>query len=105
MVQASASARDQIRDELCVFAQQHIDSWDSYADKEFRSSEFGFDFVSRQTEHEGNTLTVSKASVPGLTVEMHANFRENLVTMLPKLDERVSIVDCPPFEGLRCLVQ
>ena len=82
-----------------------MDNWNSYADREFRSSEFGFDFVSRQTDYNGLTLTVAKANVPGLTLDKHRNFRENLKTMLPMLDDKVSIVDCPAFDGLRCLIQ
>ena len=68
MVEA-VSSRIHIRDELVAFAQTHIDAWDSYADKEYTSSDFGFNFTSRQTEHNGMILTVAKASVPGLTMD------------------------------------
>ena len=47
MVEAEPSQRDQIRDELLIIAHEHINNWDEYADREFRSNEFGFDFVSR----------------------------------------------------------
>mmetsp|Transcript_14167 Transcript_14167/g.16875 ORF Transcript_14167/g.16875 Transcript_14167/m.16875 type:complete len:86 (-) Transcript_14167:293-550(-) len=43
--------------------------------------------------------------VPGLTLEQHRTFRENLVTQLPKMDNKISIVDCPPVDGLRCVIQ
>ena len=73
-------ARDQIRNSLIAFAKEHINNWDSYADREFRSSDLGFEFASRQTTFEDNTLTVSKATVPGLTLAHHAYYRENIVT-------------------------
>ena len=79
MVEA-ANQRDQVRDELITFAKGFEANWESYADKEFRSNELGFEFVSRQTVHEGLTMTVSKASVPGLTLEQHAYYRANIAT-------------------------
>ena len=99
MVQAVAPAREQIRNELIALAQSHIENWEQYADKEFCSSEYGFDFVSRQSEHAGNILTVSKAFVPGLTLDMHRTYRENIKNLLPKIDDRVTIVECPPIDG------
>lgn len=78
MVEAAPTSRDQIKNELLALATQHIDNWDNYASREFSSSEFGFNFVSRQTDHEDSILTVSKATVPGLTLENFATFRANL---------------------------
>ena len=105
MVQAAgANNREQIKAELHAMAQEYIGNWDNYADREFTSNEYGFDFASRQTDLNGCTLTVAKASIPGFTLDMHKNFRDNIVTMLPKLDDRLSIVDCPPVDGLRCLI-
>ena len=100
MVEA-VNQRDQIRDELIEFATGFLGGWESYADKEFRSNELGFEFVSRQTLHEGLVMTVSKASVPGLTLEQHAHYRANIPTLMPKLDPdgKISITDCPDFEG------
>ena len=94
-----------MRDELCALAQTHIDAWDSYADREFRSNEYGFEFTSRQTDYAGVILTVSKACVPGLTLEQHQYFRENLVSLIPKIDSKISVTDCPDFEGCRAVVQ
>lgn len=78
MVEA-ASSRTVIRDELRAFAESHIAKWDDYANKEFRCSDHGFDYVSRQTEHNGCILTVAKAIVPGFTLEMHRTFREDIL--------------------------
>ena len=102
MVEA-VSQRDQIRDQLVAFATEHINNFDSYQN-EFTSNELGFDFISRQTMYEGCTLTVSKASVPGLTIDMHRNFRENMKTMVPKLDDRLELIDCPDVDGYKCLI-
>ena len=59
--------------ELCALAQSYIDRWDSLTGtdcNEFKSSDFGFDFVSRQViDEEDHIFTISKASVPGLTLE------------------------------------
>jgi len=79
MVQAAGS-RDQVKQELLAFAQQHLNNWDNYADREFRSNDLGFEFTSRQTEENGLTVTVSKSVVPGFTLENHRAFRENLPT-------------------------
>ena len=49
-------------------ARSYIDNWDYYAKKETRSNKLGFDFVARQTEHEGVTCTISKVKVPGMTL-------------------------------------
>ena len=46
MVEA-ANQRDQVRDELITFAKGFEANWESYADKEFRSNDLGFEFVSR----------------------------------------------------------
>ena len=104
MVQANP-AREQCRDELIAFAKTHIDAWDSYADRETVSDALGFSFVSRQTDYNNCTLTVSKATVPGLTLEKHQYFRDNIATQIPKMDEKVSCVACPDVDGLRCLIQ
>ena len=80
MVEEVLSPRDLIRNDLIAFAKEHINNWDSYADREFSSNDLGFEFVSRQTTFESNTLTVSKASVPGLTLAHHAYYRENILT-------------------------
>ena len=48
---------------------------------------------------------MSKATVPGLTLDMHANFRNNLVTMIPKMDSKVTVTDLPDHQGHRCLIQ
>ena len=88
MVEA-AQTKEQIRDELIAFSNEHINNWDNL-ENEFASNELGFDFVSRQTYYEGNILTVSKAAmVPGLTTDKHAQYRENLTTEAVKLDDRV----------------
>ena len=80
MVEEVLSPRDLIRNDLIAFATEYINNWDSYADREFRSNNLGFEFASRQTSFESNTLTVSKATVPGLTLAQHAYYRENIVT-------------------------
>ena len=51
MVEAVPSQRDQIRDELLILALEHINNWDQYSDREYRNSESGYDFVSRQTDY------------------------------------------------------
>ena len=104
MVEATP-ARQQIRDELVALAQTHINNWDSYASREFVSEECGFRFTSRQCDADGLTMTVSKATVPGLTLEQHRFFRENLMTQIPKMDDKITTFDCPDVDGLRCIIQ
>ena len=41
------------------------------ADRETRSNDYGFKFIGRQTDFEGMTMTVTKASVRGMTLEQH----------------------------------
>ena len=72
--------------------------------KEFTSNEYGFTYTSRQTELNGITLTISKATVPGLTLDMHRQFRSNLGTIMPKMDDKLKIVECPAVDGLRAII-
>ena len=104
MVQA-AGGREQIKNELVALAQEQIGNWDNYADREFRSSEYGFEFVSRQTDYQGATLTVSKATVPGLTLDKHREFRENFAARQSALDDKLTIVECPDVDGCKALIQ
>ena len=104
MVEATSS-RIAIRDELKAFAQSHIDNWESYAGKAFTSDDYGFHFESRQTEYNGNILTVAKAHVPGLTTEMHRVYRNDLVNNVPKLDDKLSAVTIPDIDGHKALIQ
>ena len=104
MVEA-ASQCAQTKAELVTFAQSYIDRWDEFADAEFTSSEFGFDFTSRQTDYNGNILTVSKASVPGLTHEKHGYFRDNIKTMLPSMDDKITVLDAGEIEGNSVIIQ
>ena len=104
MVQA-AGTRDQIQQELCAIAQAHIDNWESYASRETRNTDHGFEFVSRQTDDNGLTYTVAKASVPGLTLEQHADFRQNIGTKIASMDSNLTMIECPEVEGRRCFLQ
>ena len=98
------SPRSQVGLDLEALAESFLAKWDEYADREWTSSEYGFDFVSRQTEFEGNIWTLAKAFVPELTLDDIAHFRENMVDMIPLFDDRLSVVDCPDYEGKRCLI-
>ena len=104
MVEATSS-RTAIRDELVAFAQTHINAWESYADKEFTSSDLGFNYVSRQTEHNGLTLTVSKASIPGLTLDQHRTYRADIINQVPKLDSKITMVQIPDVDGQTAIIQ
>ena len=105
MVQAAGAVnRDQVKADLLALANEHIGNWEQYADKEFTSNEYGFTYTSRQTELNGITLTVSKATVPGLTLDMHRQFRSNLATIMPKMDDKLKIVECPAVDGLRAII-
>ncbi len=104
MVEAPNS-REEHRQALVALAEKHIANWDSYASREFTSEEYGFAFTSRQTDHENLILTVSKATVPGLTLEHHRFFRENIETQLPKMDSKLSIKALPDVDGLMCVIQ
>ena len=77
MVEA-ASDRSVIQAELKAFAEEQLAKWDQCADKEFKCSDHGFEYTSRQTEYNGCLMTMAKANVPGLTLEQHRAFREDL---------------------------
>ena len=96
------SPRSQIGLELEAIAESYISRWDEFAGREWKSDRLGFDYVSRQTEFEENIYTVAKAFVPGLTLEHHRHFRENVSTMLPLFDDRLSAEAMPDFEGRNC---
>ena len=48
--------------------------------------------------------TVYKASVPGLTLEQHATFRSDIAVQQAKMDEKLTVSECPDFEGQKCLI-
>jgi len=50
MVQAAGGSREVIQNELLNIANEHIANWEQYAGREFRNNDFGFEFVSRQTD-------------------------------------------------------
>ena len=51
-------------------------------------------------------MTVAKAVVPGLTLDNHRIFRENLPTQLTKIGKNITITECPDINGhYRCLLQ
>lgn len=64
----------------------------------------GFEYESRATEYQGNILTVTKASVPGLSVEQHRRYRENLKTYVPQLNDKLSVVELPDLDGHKCMI-
>ena len=67
-VSSPAAGREQIKNELIALAQEHLNNWENYTDRQFQSSEYGFDFTSHQTEFNGMTMTISKAVVPNVTI-------------------------------------
>ena len=69
MPEPPVSPRSRVRLELEAIAESFLARWDEYANWETKSSEFGFDFTARQTEHEGNVWTIAKAFIPGFTLE------------------------------------
>ena len=72
-----------MRDDLIAFAQGFIDNWNRYGDRETKSNQYGFQFVARQTEYEGHVMTVTKAFIPGCTIEHHARYREKYSELTP----------------------
>lgn len=40
--------------------------------------------------------------MPGLTLEHHKHFRENVASMVPLFDDRLSAEELPDFEGRQC---
>ena len=57
----------------------------------------------RQGDYEGNIVTVTKAKVDGFTMEMHADFRENIESIIPKTNDKVSFKRLDDHEG--CVVR
>ena len=103
MVQA-VSPREQIQNDLIAIAEQHIANWDNYADRETTSNQYGFEFASRQTDYENCVMTVAKASVPGLTLEQHRAFRDNLATQQAKIEDKLTVVEIPDVDGHKALI-
>lgn len=48
---------------------------------------------------------MTRAFVPGMTLQHHATYRENLGPMTAMADEKVSMVQCPDYEGCKCYLQ
>ena len=78
--------------ELCALAQTYIDKWNDLGPANsyvFTGNDLGFEFESRQVhDDQGQIYTISKASrVPGLTLERHRHYRENLAEYLGKMSD------------------
>ena len=100
----AAAGREQIKNELIALAQEQINNWDNYADRQFQSNEYGFEFTSRQTDYNGLTMTISKAEVPNLTLEKHRQFRENFAERAKNLDDKLTLIDCGEIDGCKAVL-
>lgn len=75
--------RLQIRDELISLANHFIDRWDEFADRETTSNQYGFNFVARQTEYLEQTLTISKAFIPGINIGHYHSYMAKYFELTP----------------------
>lgn len=97
--------RLKIKQELVNFARSFLARWDEMAGRETKSNSLGFDFVGRQTDHDGMVVTVAKASVPGLTLDMHRKYRENVHNLTQLVDEKIRMDPVEDYDGCRCFIQ
>ena len=105
MVEAT-DARAAIRDELEQMALGYLGRWDEFTDKTYTRTTGDFELTSRQTEYQpGVFLTMTKARVPGLRIQMHNDFRANIQANLPKLDSKLSVTPVGEYEGYPAVIQ
>ena len=75
MVQA-ADNHQAIVDSLIQMAEEYTDKFDSMDYGEFKSPRI--DLTARQCLHDNMVLTVTKANVPGLTIQKYKDYRQNM---------------------------
>lgn len=105
MVEAN-DARIAIRDELRTLAESYLARWEEFSDKEYVRTVGDFELTARQTEYSpGVFLTINKAKVPGLTVDMYIEFRQNGPSKMPLVDPKMSVTPIGDFEGQKAAIQ
>ena len=67
-----------MRNHLIALAKSFIERWDEFADNEKVSKRFGFNFIARQTEYDGMTVTVAKSTVIGMTPDHLRRYNERI---------------------------
>ena len=71
--------REQIRDEIITLGEKFWAEFDTLtANAEFESTKYP-GLRGKQLEYDGKTANVSMGVIPGLTMEMHKDFRDNMV--------------------------
>ena len=71
-------SRKEIRNEIISLAKEYLAQWDELEDVAYVSEKYGFRFEARQTQYEGQVLTVAHSVIPGMTLEKHAQYRANM---------------------------
>ena len=49
-------------------------------------------------------MTVTKAFIPGVTFDHYHRYRERYNELTPQLDDKISLVSCPDYEGCKCVL-
>ena len=105
MVSAAApKTRDEIRDDIITHCQAFFDGFDGItATTEYNSTKIEGLRV-KQFEENGLIVTVAMGKMPGMTLEMHKDFRDNLPEKSKLLSPEAAIEDLPDIDGLRARI-
>ena len=49
-------------------------------------------------------MTVAHSVIPGMTLEKHAQYRQNMGKLVEQSDKRVTMVSIPEYEGCECFL-
>ena len=69
------------------------------------SSELYPGLKAKQIDWEGKTANISIGVIPGLTQEIHKDFRDNITDRIKLLSDEASMEDLDPEEGYRIVYQ
>ena len=97
---AETTKLDKIRDELLLFANRHIDLYDTYPVALVSKKVAGLEVrqINDPTKDD-SIVTVAKAKIPGMTLDMYKEYKVDVAKHTPKLDSKQVMTKLDDHEG------
>ena len=103
MVSAAQSDKLAKRDEVIAECEAIVAKFDEYTDATYQSTKY--DLFVRQSTYKNSPLTVTKAKLPGFTIDHHKNFRDNIAENVAKMNSEVKYTELEVIDGGRVMHQ
>ena len=100
---AAANSKAEIRDAIIADLESKFNDFDALPGDEYKSEKY--DLHSRQGRHEGAVMTLTKGTIPGLTLEMHATFRAKMPENVKKMNSEVTMTKLDTLDGASVIHQ